>query len=331
MNAATLRGYALRVIRKLPRPVQQAVVDRAMGQELPSAADFVRMVEVAGDLPYPGPTDRELFDRFPELSTVEVSEFTIGAQPARLYRGLGDPASALVWVHGGAFVSGSLAMAEAHWTGMALAARGFPVLSLDYRLAQHGSHFPDASDDVLAGWNWAVRNAGRLGVPAERLHLGGASAGGNLTAGVAKRLRDGAGPMPASLLLIYPALHAALPEWPASEFAVVRNFPGASFFSPKWVADMSLHYAGGDPAVLDDPYAFPANGDLAGTPPALVLTVEADTLRASGEAYAAQLRAAGVEVTLHHQAGAAHGCLGKPFLPVASDVIEQMAARLTAG
>lgn len=328
MNPATLRGHALRVIRRMPRPVQRAVLARAMGQELPAAADFVRMLEVAGDLPYPGPTDLELFARFPELSTVEVSEFSIGAQPARLYRGLGDARSALVWVHGGAFVSGTIAMAEAHWVGLALAARGCPVLTLEYRKALHGSHYPDASDDVLAGWRWAVADPGRLGVPAARLHLGGASAGGNLTAGVSKRLRDGAGPLPASLLLIYPALHAELPDWPASQFAIVRDFPGPGFFSPKWLADMNLHYVGGDPGLLTDPYAFPANGDLTGTPPTLIVNCQADTLRASGEAYAEQLRAAGVRVDVHFQADAAHGCLGDPFSAAGAAVVERMAAAL---
>ena len=53
-----------------------------------------------------------------------------------------------------------------------------------------------------AVWRWAAANAERLGTTAHGLHLGGASAGANLVAGVAKRLRDGAGPMPPSVIRV---------------------------------------------------------------------------------------------------------------------------------
>ena len=52
--------------------------------------------------------------------------------PTRLYRNAKLPAAAgFVWVHGGAFVFGDLDMPEAHEVGLALAARGVPVLSVD--------------------------------------------------------------------------------------------------------------------------------------------------------------------------------------------------------
>ena len=321
----TALGRALRVVRALPRPVRRAVLGRATAGELPPVPDFVRMLEIGGDLPDNGPTDRELFARFPELATVAVSEPPVAA-PARLYRRPGaERVATLVWVHGGAFVSGSVTMAEAHFVGLSLAARGIAVVSLDYRKALHGSHYPDASDDVLAGWRWAVANAGRLGGP---VHLGGASAAASLAAGVAKRLRDGAGPAPASVLLAYPAVHAELPPWPAADLAAVRRTPGAVFFSPGWIRDLSRHYAGAAVA-LDDPYAFPGNGDLAGLPPTFVLNSEADTLRSSGEAYARGLRAAGVEVHEHLAEGAAHGFLNEPFDPAAADGLDRMVAWLS--
>ena len=326
MTGATFLGYALRAVKKLPRPVQRAVFGRASAGELPPVPDFVRMLEIAGDLPETGPTDAELVARFPELAAVSVSTPGAGV-PARLYRGPGQARDALVWVHGGAFVSGSLTMAESHWVGLALAARGVPVLALDYRKALHGVTFPAPSDDVLTGWTWAVDNASQLGVAPARLHLGGASAGANLAAGVAKRLRDGAGPAPASLVLMYPALHAALPDWAPDELAAIRATPGAVFFSPGWVLTMSRHWSGG---ALGDPYAFPANGEVTGLPPTLVFNCEADTLRSSGEAFAAQLRSAGVPVVEHFEAGAAHGCLGEPFTVAARNGIDQITGWLAA-
>jgi acetyl esterase/lipase len=103
-------------------------------------------------------------------------------------------------VHGGGFVGGDLDMAEANWVSLALAARGYAVLSVEYRKALHGVHFPIPSDDVLAAWNWATAHAPDFGAAPDALHLGGASAGGNLVAGVTKRLRDANGVVPVSLV-----------------------------------------------------------------------------------------------------------------------------------
>ena len=103
-------------------------------------------------------------------------------------------------------------MPEANWVGLALAARGVPVLSLEYRMAIDGVHFPAPSNDVLAGWLWAVEHTAELGEVAS-LHLGGASAGANLAAGVTKRLRDTDGPLPATAVLVYPIVHRELPPF----------------------------------------------------------------------------------------------------------------------
>ncbi|WP_436532415.1 alpha/beta hydrolase fold domain-containing protein [Actinoplanes sp. HUAS TT8] len=311
---ATVMGYAMKALRGLPRPVRRAVLSGATSGDLPPVADFVRMLEIAGNMPESGPTHAELIARYPSLSDVEVSDPGIQGVPARLYRRPGtDAAAALVWVHGGAFVWGDLEMAESHWTGLMLAARGIPVLALDYRKALHGVTFPAGSDDVLAGWSWAVNHPDRLGVPAARMHLGGASAGASLAAGVAKRLRDGQGRPPASVVLAYPAVHPELTGWDAAGLAAIRANRDAVYFSPEWIHDLSVHYAGA--AGLTDPYAFPGVGDLVGTPPTLIVNCESDTLRRSGELYAEQLRAAGVDTTVHLLPDAAHGTLNDPLTP----------------
>ncbi|AEV83566.1 alpha/beta hydrolase [Actinoplanes sp. SE50] len=309
---ATFLGYAMKALRSLPRPVQRAVLNGAAAGELPPVADFVRMLEIAGDLPETGPTHAELLARFPALAAVEVTDPAVDGVPARLYRLPGHPAeAALIWVHGGAFVRGDLAMPEAHWTGLTLAARGIPVLSLDYRKALHGVRFPAPSDDVLTGWSWAVNHPSLIGVPAAKMHLGGASAGASLAAGVAKRLRDGEGRPPATVVLAYPAVHPELTGWDEPGLAAIRDNHSAVYFSPGWIRDLSAHYAG--PDRLTDPYAFPGLGDLTGTPPTLIVNCGADTLRRSGELYTEQLRAAGVAVTSHLLPDAPHGTLNDPF------------------
>jgi acetyl esterase/lipase len=327
---ATFLGYAMKATRTLPRPVRRAVLGGATAGELPPVADFVRMLEIAGDMPNSAPSHAELIARFPSLSDIEVTEPAIAGVPARLYRRPGqEPSAALVWVHGGAFVWGDLDMPESHWTGLMLAARGIPVLSLDYRKALHGVTYPAGSDDVLTGWRWAVNHPGELGVPAAKMHLGGASAGGSLAAGVAKRLRDGEGRPPASVVLAYPGVHPELTGWDEPGLAAIRDERDAVYFSPGWIRDLSVHYAGA--AGLSDPYAFPGVGDLVGTPPTLIVNCESDTLRRSGELYAEQLRAAGADTTVHLLAGAAHGTLNEPLTEAGVRTIDLIGDWLATG
>jgi acetyl esterase/lipase len=229
----------------------------------------------------------------------------------------------LVWAHGGGFVAGDLDMAEAHWVALMIAARGVPVLSIDYRKCLRGVKFPVPSDDVLAAWRWATANAAGLGTTPARLHLGGASAGANLTAGVTKRLRDGEGPVPRSLILIYPLVHQDLPRLSNELAGKVAENP--SIFTRETVREINLHFVGSE-AGLADPYAFAANGDVSGQPPIYVLNSDVDTLRASGEAYAAALREAGVEVVVEYEPGTVHGHLNEPDRPGGASSIDKMVA-----
>ncbi len=136
--------------------------------------------------------------RFPHLAGVETADIRIDGPhgrlvPARLYRDAAAPASgrALVWVHGGAFIGGYLDMPEANWVALELAARGIPVLSVDYVKCLGDVHFPEPTDEVRTAWEHARAHAEELfGVDADAVLLGGASAGGNLTAGAVAQLQD---------------------------------------------------------------------------------------------------------------------------------------------
>src|SRR4051794_5122589 len=132
----------------------------------------------------------------------------------RVYTPAGDGIArpCLVWAHGGGFVGGDLDMREADWVAREICARaGAVVVSVDYRLAVDGVCYPVPHDDVVAAVAWVRDTAADLGIDAGRISIGGASAGGNLTAGAALKLRDRDGWVPATLLLAYPALHAAVP------------------------------------------------------------------------------------------------------------------------
>ncbi|WAJ33214.1 alpha/beta hydrolase fold domain-containing protein [Arthrobacter sp. FX8] len=148
-----------------------------------------------------------------------------GPVAIRIY---GEPAGAdspaLVWLHGGGFVSGSVDSPESDYLARVLANQGTPVLSVDYRLARDGVSFPIPHDDALACWFWARKNAESLGLDPDLLCLGGAGAGGNLAVGAALYLIDAGKPLPAKLLLAYPFLHAELPP-PAGDW-ISGSWPG---------------------------------------------------------------------------------------------------------
>lgn len=238
----------------------------------------------------------------------------------RVYPGDAGPLSGvgLLWVHGGGFVIGDLDMPEADAVSRGFAARGALVVSVDYRLVADGENtFPAASDDVLRGWNWLVSEAGALG--ADRLFMGGTSAGGNLVAGAVLRML-GHEPaavlkaLPAGVFLGYPTLLAVQPAPTLELRAALDARPDDDVFTPAAVLAMYETYLGGD--VADAPLpAIPglaAAAKLEGFPPTIMVNCDVDELRMSGEAFAATLADAGVPVDLALQPGTGHGFLNRP-------------------
>jgi acetyl esterase len=296
-------------------------------------AEFIRGLEVNGPAqdPRPGLDTASLTAADSSLAGVEVKDVEIdgphGPVPVRVYADPAAPvADGLVWVHGGAFVGGSLDMPEAHWVSLYIASRGVPVLSVDYRKALRGVAYPVPLDDVLAAWRWAASPDLPLGVRPERLHLGGASAGANLSTAVAQRLRDEGAPLPRSVMLVYPLLHATLPALSGDLQAALDRNPPPVRFTPQVVRGFNMNYAGTAPG--DARYAFPADGDIEGLPPILIVNAEADEMRASGEAFAAQLAAAGRPRSSRTCLGTQHGYLDLPndanAIGTLNDMIEWM-------
>ena len=235
-----------------------------------------------------------------------------------------------MWAHGGGFAGGDLDMPEADGVARSLAARGTTVLSVDYRL---GVHYPAASDDIVSAWLWAVESAARLRIDAERLAIGGASAGANLVTGATLRLIDrGAPPLPALVVLAYPTLLAVQPP-PGPELrAALDARPDADHFGPEAVRGMYENYLGTsvDDAPLPAVPGRAAAADLAEFPATFMINGEVDELRVSGEVFAATLAAAGREIDVVIEPGTDHGHLNRPDEPAASVSLDRIASRLAA-
>jgi acetyl esterase len=220
----------------------------------------------------------------------------------RVYRPSADPGlPVLVWFHGGGWTLGDLDTGQLACRNLANLVRA-AVVSVDYRLAPE-NRFPAAADDCHAATAWVAEHGAELGVDGSRLAVGGDSAGGNLAAVVALRSRA-EGPPVAFQLLIYPVIDADFSRPSYDENAEGWFLTKRSMI---WFWD---HYVP-DAAARSHPWVAPIKAEeLAGLPPAHVVTAELDPLRDEGEAYAAALEAAGVPVTFHRYPGVIHGFFG---------------------
>jgi acetyl esterase len=237
---------------------------------------------------------------------------------ARVYLPEGaGPFPVVAFYHGGGWVIGDLDTHDNMARSICAGARAV-VVSVDYRLAPEHP-FPAAAEDALAAARWIARHLGGLGGDG-RLAVAGDSAGGNLAAIVAQQLLSD-GTTLAGQLLIYPAIDAA-GGYPS------RAENGKGYFLEQETIDWFLrNYAGPSPDA-SDPRLSPLHGNLAGLPPAMIVTAEYDPLRDEGEAYGAALEAAGGRADVTRLPGMIHGFFDMGWAsPVAAAAIEETCAR----
>ncbi|KIG15305.1 6-hexanolactone hydrolase [Enhygromyxa salina] len=196
-----------------------------------------------------------------------------------------DDGRAVLFVHGGGYMLGSIDSHRDLTSRVAIAARAI-TLSIEYRRAPE-SPFPAGLDDVLASYKWLVQTGGYA---PEKIALVGDSAGAGLMLGATLKIRD-------SKELAGPGALVCMSPW--TDLTCTSNSLAAgtdpSTQAP-YVAMMAQAYLGGaDPK---NPLASPMYADLAGLPPMLLQAGAAEALRDDSEQFAARCQAAGVDVTL---------------------------------
>src|SRR5690606_25748226 len=301
----------------------------------PQTVSFLKML-AAWTAPPPGagasaePTIAEMRERTGAVPPAvrrelpEVRDLAVrgpgGPVPVRLYRPVPaerGPLPALVYLHGGGWVLGSVDDVDGVCRDLAAGA-GCAVLSVGYRLAP-GHPFPAAVDDCWAVVASAAREPDRYGVLPRAPAVAGDSAGGNLAAVTALLARD-AGVRLAHQLLVYPVTDTAMntPSW--------RLYgSGYGLDAADLARFMGLYRAGADPA---DPRLAPLRApDLAGVAPATVITAEYDILRDEAEAYARRLADAGVPVELRRFDGVVHAFFLMPEIFDAGVRARELAVR----
>ena len=221
----------------------------------------------------------------------------------RLYRpeAARSPHGALLWLHGGGHVVGSIEGYDALCRTLAKSS-GALVASLDYRLAPEHK-FPAAVDDALDALQWLHQNAPALDFSPAKLAVGGDSAGGNLAAVTAISARDRGGPQLRLQLLAYPAVGA----WPDTQshqkygegHLLTRN-------NVDWFQDC---YVRSPEDRMDWRFAPLLCPDLSDLAPAVLVLAECDPLHDEGMAFATRLRAQGNRVEVYDYAGMIHAFL----------------------
>lgn len=220
----------------------------------------------------------------------------------RIYRpqNVKRPAPALLWIHGGGFLMGNPEQDERSSLAYARAL-GIVVVAVDYRLAPEHP-FPAPLEDCYAALRWLHGQAGSLGADADRIAIGGASAGGGLTAGLALLAHDRGEVRPVFQLLIYPMLD--------DRSALRRDFGGARHRI--WNARSNVYgwrsYLAVEPGGAEvSPYAAPARRqDLSGLPPAWLGVGTFDLFHDEDLAYAKRLGDSGVPCEVQIVPGAFH-------------------------
>ncbi|WP_428487561.1 alpha/beta hydrolase [Rhodopila sp.] len=246
--------------------------------------------------------------RIPKVARVTNRDMQApaGSLALRVYTPIGEGRFPLiVFFHGSGFVVCNLDTHDGMCRNLC-AGTGCVVVSVDYRLAPEHK-FPAATDDCLAATRWAVANAAALGADPGQVFVAGDSAGGNLAAVTALRIRDEGGPALLGQLLIYPVTDyhdAGMPSMTENADGYGLTRKGMHWFWGHYLAD---------PVHAAHPHASPLRAaTLAGLPPALVVTAEYDPLRDEGEAYADRLRQAGVATRMKRWDGMNHGFFNVP-------------------
>jgi acetyl esterase len=198
------------------------------------------------------------------------------------------------------------------------------VVSVDYRLAPEHP-YPAAPEDCYAATQWVAKNGAELGIDVTRLAIGGDSAGGNLTAVTALLARDRGGPALRFQLMIYPVTDCSF-ETPSYRENADGYYLSAGAMRWFWGKYLS------DPKQAGEAYACPLRAEnLANLPPGLCITAGYDPLRDEGEAYAARLREAGVDVRTSRYPGMFHGFLSMTTqLDKAREAVAEVGAALRA-
>jgi epsilon-lactone hydrolase len=229
----------------------------------------------------------EIGSTWPIADDVRLESVDLDGVPGEWSIAPGSDASrVLMFFHGGGFCSGSIVSHRRMVTEAGRAAR-IRTLAVDYRLAPEHP-FPSAQEDAMTAWRFLRKH----GIAAEKIAVGGDSAGGNLTITLINRLRAAGEKQPACAWLASPWTDLTMSGHSLDTKAAIDPLIHRAYLE-----ELANAYA---PAPIDrrDPLISPLFGDLRGFPPTLIQVGSAETLLDDAARFATAAGAADVSVTL---------------------------------
>jgi len=196
-----------------------------------------------------------------------------------------SPGRVVLYLHGGAYVAGSINSHRSIAANIAIAAKARAFI-IDYRLAPEHPH-PAAVEDAVAVYKWLLSNK----VDSKHLAVVGDSAGGGLTLALLISLRDGNIPLPAAGICLSPWTDLAFSGESWKSKAAVDLI----VFDIKEREFARLYLGGIDPKT---PLASPLYADLKGLPPLLVQVGTNEVLLSECTQMVERAKQAGVNAVL---------------------------------
>ncbi|MFI8185280.1 alpha/beta hydrolase [Actinacidiphila glaucinigra] len=228
-----------------------------------------------------------------EDSWVAVSGGPKGSVAVRLVRPrhADGPLPAVLYIHGGGWVLGGTRTHDRLVRELAIGARA-AVIFPEYTLSPE-ARYPQALEECYTVARWVTRQGSEHGIDPTRMAVAGDSTGGNLSTVLTLLAKERGDVSFRHQVLFYPVTNA---DFGTRSY---RQFTEGYFLRRdvmQWFWDQYTTDEGQRSQITASPLRA-TEQELAGLPPALVITAEADVLRDEGEAYAEKLRTAGVPVT----------------------------------
>ncbi len=200
-------------------------------------------------------------------------------------RGRPDRHRVILYLHGGAFLAGSI-RTHRHLAAYLAGAAGVRSVLFDYRLAPEHP-FPAALEDAFCVYKHLLAS----GHEARHIALAGDSAGGGLVFSLLLKLAEQELPQPACVVAFSPWTDMTM-----TRGSLRRNARRDMMLPVRRFREVVEHYLQG--AMSTDPLASPVYGDFDAPPPALVTASKSEILRDDAVAMADRLREAGGDVAL---------------------------------
>ncbi len=206
----------------------------------------------------------------------------------------------ILYVHGAGWVFGDAHTHDRLVRDLAIGSHAAVVFPEYDRSPE--ARYPVALEQSYAVAAWVVREGAANLLDGSRMAVAGDSVGGNMAAALTLLAKERGNVSFVQQVLFYPVTNAAFDTESYRQFAegYFLRLDGMKWFWDQYTTDEA------ERAQITASPLRASLEQLAGLPPALVITAEADVLRDEGEAYAAKLRAAGVPTTAVRYGGIVH-------------------------